>query len=381
MPRSALTHKLATSQPLVANRDGSEIPLSFGSAPDAVESEYWALRREAGLMDLSHRGRIRVRGKDAARFLHGMVTNDVQGLRAGAGQYAFLLNVHGHILADAHIFRLDEQSFLLDCQTQSHDVIWQSLEHHIIMDDVELEDLRESLCLFAVEGPMARRALEDSVPEVRSAIAALSNRFDHVFVAAIETRILRASLSGEDGYWVLADLQHASEWLDSILAPGVTSRRAFAVKPVGFEALEVRRIEAGIPRYGIDITEKTLPQETGQMQALSFNKGCYIGQEVVERIRSQGHVNRKLMRLRIEGRHEIAPQTPIQSDGQTIGATASSAYCFGLEKTIAFGYLRREFAGTGTIASAAGVPAVVEELPAASVDESEPRSAQSAPHQ
>src|SRR5450759_1689970 len=225
MQRSSLIHKLAPFQPLVAIRDGSEIPLSFGSVPGSVESEYWALRREAGLMDLSHRGRILLRGEDAARFLHGMVSNDVQGLRPGAGQYTFLLNVHGHILADARIFRLDEQSFLLDCQTQSHDVIWQALEHHIIMDDVELEDLREPLCLFAVEGPMARRALEDSVPEVRSAIAALSNRLDHVYVAGVEARIIRASLSGEDGYWVLADLQHASERLDSMLAPGVASRR------------------------------------------------------------------------------------------------------------------------------------------------------------
>jgi folate-binding protein YgfZ len=315
-------------------------------------------------MDLSHRGRILLRGKDAARFLHGMVTNDVQSLRPGAGQYAFLLNVHGHILADANIFRLDAQSFLLDCPTQSHQVVWEALEHHIIMDDVELEDQREPLCLFAVEGPMARRALEDSIPDSRTAIAALSNHFDHVAIAAIGARIIRASLSGEDGYWLLADLQHATVLLDSILAPGVSSRREWAVKPVGFNALEVRRIEAGIPRYGIDITEKNLPQETGQMQALSFNKGCYVGQEVVERIRSRGHVNRKLIRLVIDGRHEIAPETPIQSDSQSIGATASSAYSFGFKKTIALGYLRRAFSEAGKQVMIGTLRAEVEELAA-----------------
>lgn len=362
MPPSALIHKLAPFRPFRAMRDGAEIPLWFGSAPDTVESEYWALRREAGLMDLSHRGRMLVRGKDAARFLHGMVTNDVQALRPGAGQYAFLLNVHGHILADAHIFRLDEQSFLLECPTLSHNVIWQALEKHIIMDEVELEDLREPLCLFAVEGPLARRALEDALPDSRDAISALSNRYDHAYLATIEARFIRASLSGEDGYWVLVNPQRASALLDSILAPGVASKRDFAVKPVGFEALEARRIEAGIPRYGIDITDKNLPQETGQMHALSFNKGCYVGQEVVERIRSRGHVNRKLVRLLIEGRQEIVPESPIQFDGQTIGAPASSAYSFGLKKTIALGYVRREYGEAGKRVMIGTLSADVEEL-------------------
>src|SRR5689334_5242143 len=100
MPRSALNHKLTVYQPVLTVRDGAQSALSYGSAADAVENEYWALRRGAGILDLSARGRMLLRGEDAARFLHGMVTNDVQGLRPGAGQYAFLLNVHGHILAD-----------------------------------------------------------------------------------------------------------------------------------------------------------------------------------------------------------------------------------------------------------------------------------------
>ena len=343
MPPNALIHKLAPFQPLLAIRDGSQVALSFGSAPASVESEYWALRREAGLLDLSHRGRVLLRGKDAARFLHGMVTNDVQGLRPGAGQYAFLLNVHGHILADAHVFRLDEQSFLVDCQTLSHDVVWQALEHHIIMDDVALEDLREQFCLFAVEGPMARRALEGAF----AGDLPPSNAFAHIYREDLAARLVHASLSGEDGFWVLTEPRRAAELLDAILTQKVIGNEEFAVRPVGFEALEVCRIEAGIPRYGIDITEKNLPQETGQMYAISFNKGCYVGQEVVERIRSQGHVNRRLVRLLLDGRQEIAPETPIVADGQTVGSTRSSRYSFGLEKTVALGYLRREHAEAG----------------------------------
>ena len=133
---------------------------------------------------------------------------------------------------------------------------------------------------------------------------------------------------------------------------------------MGFEALEICRIERGIPRYGIDITEKNLPQETGQTHAVSFTKGCYIGQEVVERIRSRGHVNRKLVRLLFEGRQDVPTETAIFFDGQPVGATGSSAYSFGLQRTVALGYLRLEFAEPGKRVMAGTLPAEVAELPA-----------------
>jgi folate-binding protein YgfZ len=361
MPRSPLFGKLESLGPQMTAYHGWEIAASFSSA----EQEYWTLKRSAGLLDLSHRGRLVLRGSDAPRFLHGMVTNDVQGLKPGQGNYAFLLNVQGHILADLRILRLDAQSFLLDCEPQSQAVVTQALEHHIIMDVVELEDQRDRLACLAIEGPGSREILRRVLGNSMGVELATMRLFDHLYLETIAARIVRAALSGEEGWWIFAAPDRAGELLDAILA--VRADDGSAAGPVGFEALETCRIERGIPRYGIDITEKNLPQETGQMHAISFNKGCYIGQEVVERIRSRGHVNRKLVRLVMEGRQEIVPETAVFFDGGAIGATGSSAYSFGLQRTIAFGYLRREFAVDGRKVMVENVPAEVSELPASGI--------------
>lgn len=333
--------KMTVFRPQLRTHDNWEIAASFGS----VEAEYWALKNKAGLLDLSHRGRILVRGKDAPRFLHGMVTNDVQGLKTGEGHYAFFLNVQGHILADARILRLEEQSFLLDTEPQSYDVIVQTLDRHIIADVVELEDCRGRLACFAVEGPLSRQAVSRAVGGDLPGGSAL----EHIYREDLAARIVHASLSGEEGFWILASPDRASELVEAICGREAPDEGSHSVvRPVGFDALEVCRIEAGIPRYGIDISQKSLPQETGQMQAISFQKGCYIGQEVVERIRSRGHVNRMLVRLLLEGRQEVPPEASVEADGKTVGFTGSSAFCFGMQRTVALGYLRREYGQPGT---------------------------------
>ena len=375
MPRSPLIAKLQPAPAQLVNWYGWEIPASYGS----VETEYWALKRGAGLMDLSHRGRILVRGKDAPRFLHGMVTNEVQGLKPGQGNYAFLLDVHGHILADLRIFRLEQETFLLDCEPQLSEVILAALDRHIISDMVELEDCRDQFACLSLEGPSAREVLSRVVGHATGQASDFDlpemNLLDHIYRDDMSVRIVHASLSGRAGYWILASPERVVEFWGSSLAESTTANQtsthspvtaSVGVQPAGFEALEICRIEAGIPRYGIDITEKNLPQETGQTQAISFTKGCYIGQEVVERIRSRGHVNRKLVRLLFEGRQEVPPQTEIFSDGQPAGITASSVYSFGLQRTVGLGYLRREFADAGKQVMVGTLPAEIAELSLAS---------------
>ncbi len=340
MRGSPLSAELMSAGARFISRQGWEIAADFGS----VEREYWMLKKGAGLFDISHRGRILVRGEDAPRFLHGMVTNDVQGLNAGEGNYAFLLNVHGHILADAHILRLNEQSFLLDCEPQSSEVVMQALDRHIIADAVELEDQREQLAGIGVEGPRSRelveRAIKLQLPEMKP--------FDHVYQPESGARIVRVSIARAQGYWIFAPTEAARQlWNRIVSATGNHADPGAAIGPVGFGALEICRIEAGIPRYGIDITEKNLPQETGQMQAISFNKGCYVGQEVVERIRSRGHVNRQFVRLLAAAQHAIAPETGIIISGQEVGYTCSCAYSPSLNKTVVLGYMRQEHAQAG----------------------------------
>ena len=159
MPRSPLFEQYAGMQPTLMDYHGWTIPSSFGS----VEEEYWALREGAGLMDLSHRGRLLVQGEDAPRFLHGMVSNEVKGLEVGQGNYAFVLDPRGHILADVRVLRLDAETFLLDCEPQLLEVIRQELDHHIIADAVELEDRTAQLACVAVEGPRAGEVLRHAL--------------------------------------------------------------------------------------------------------------------------------------------------------------------------------------------------------------------------
>jgi len=347
MPKSPLFDEYAWQNPKLIDYHGWPIPASFGS----VEEEYRALHHGAGLIDLSHHGRLLVHGEDAPRFLHGMVTNEVKNLAVGHGNYAFMLDPKGHILADVRVLRLDAESYLIDCEPQSLEVIRQQLDHHIIADAVELEDQTEHLACVAVEGPQAQEAirtvLEIDIPSMQP--------FEHAYFDDKAMRLVRASASDGDGYLILAPPEKAAEFWRASQSrerdrPDTmnTAGSSPVARPFGYEALEIRRIEAGTPRYGVDMDAKTLPQETGQMHAISFTKGCYIGQETVERIHSRGHVNRLLVGLRFRERCEMAGDMMVLVKGHPSGFTTSVTHSPALERTIALAYLRREAAEPGT---------------------------------
>ena len=370
MPRSPLFEHFNAELARMMDYHGWEIPASFSS----IEAEYWALKQGVGLADLSHRGRLLVRGEDAPRFLHGMVSNEVKGLEAGQGSYNFLLDPHGHILADARIFRLATESFLLDCEPQLLEVIRQALDHHIIADAVELEDASAQLACLALKGPRAREVLREVVgfdpPQL--------DPLDHVYLDNVSARLIHTSACGGEGYWILTPPEGAGALWQKAVSPSRAcperSRRdregavleaglGCGLRPVGFDALEIRRIEAGVPRYGQDMDTKTLPQETGQMQAISFTKGCYIGQETVERIRSRGHVNRQLVGLLFEGKRNIARDMMVLAAGHPVGFITSATFSFGLCRTIALAYLRRESAQPGASVMVESDVAEVAALP------------------
>ncbi len=313
-------------------------PESFG----APQEEYRALRESAGLLDLSARGKIAVVGSDRVRWLHGMVTNDIKGLRPGQGTYCFVLTAQGRIVADLQVL-LQADRVLLDCEPFLTQKILPALEHYIIMDQVELSDLTASLGTLGVEGPRAAQVLRaalncEDLPQ---------NCLEHI--AADELLIWRV----DRGFWIAAPVAELRALWERLEAAGA--------RPVGFQALDTTRIEAGLPRYGVDIEETTLPQETGQMRAIHFNKGCYIGQEIVERIRSRGHVNRMLMGLKSEG--NLKPGAAVEADGKEIGRVTSAARSPSLGCSIALAYLRREFAEPGRQVLVGGQPAEVSALP------------------
>jgi folate-binding protein YgfZ len=322
-----------------SERQGCRIPGRFSS----VEEEYWALKEAAGLMDLSARGTLLVRGKDAPRFLHGMVSNEVKGLQPGQGNCAFFLDVHGHIQADTHILRLDAESFQVDCDRWCAEIIRQTLEKYIIADDVHVEDQTAAIACLAIEGPCSLGVLREAIGFEPPHMLPL----EHLAVPDMSLRLVRASVSGEFGYWMWGNAEQlANAWLKGAMAGAVLGAR-----PVGHFAAEICRIEAGLPRYGTEINDKTLPQETGQLHALSYTKGCYLGQEIVERIRARGHVNRKLVGLLFNGPQQVAPDAVLTADGQTVGTLTSAAYSYGLRRTIALAMVRRESSEPGTFLS------------------------------
>jgi folate-binding protein YgfZ len=267
-----------------------------------------ALTASAALLDLSSRGRIRVSGEDRARLLHAMTTNHVEQMQPHDGIYAFFLNAQGRILADAYLLCFDDH-FLLDTEPETRFAIFQHLNRYIIADDVTLEDITEETFSLGLEGPKATRVASDC------GLPAPNRRFSHVrwgdfFAAAI-------SATGGHGVRIYGAIGSKDEAIRTIEGAGAIGASA--------EDAESVRIENFVGKYGREITEHTLPQETQQLHALHFQKGCYLGQEIVERIRSRGHVNRLLMGFRIEPQTAPPPPgTKVMLEGNAAGEVTSS---------------------------------------------------------
>jgi len=330
---------------------GALVPWRF-SDPAA---EHHAVRRSAGLFDFSFRGKFALNGEDRSRFLHRIVSNDIQNLAPGRGTYATLLNAQGHILADFRVYCADDH-LVIDTDADLRGKLMQALGRYVIADRVQLAPL--DMTALALEGPQSHRVLETLLRRELS----LGQEYEHIAsnYAGAPARIVRATGTGEEGYEL---------WLDTKAAVGVW--RALCgppprgeLLPCGVAALESLRIEAGIPRYGPDMGEDTIPLEAGLLNALSFNKGCYIGQEIVERTRSRGHVNWKLAGLIIEAPAAPASGERLVSGGKEIGEITSACISPTLAKTIALAYLRREVSEPGTkLALASGAAAEVTSLP------------------
>lgn len=280
-----------------------------------------ALTTSAALLDLSDRGRIRVTGEDRARLLHAMTTNHVEQMQPGDGIYVFFLNAQGRILADAYLLCFEDH-FLLDTDPETRQTIYGHLDHYIIADDVTLEDISGQTFSLGLEGPKAIDVASNC------GLPAPNHRFSHVrwgdfFAAAI-------SATGLPGVRIYGAVQSKDEAIQTMEGAGAISASA--------EDAEAVRIENFVPRFGCEITEHTLPQETQQMHALHFQKGCYLGQEIVERIRSRGHVNRLLMGFRVEPQTTAPPPpgTKLMLEGKPAGEVTSSAVSEGIVFGLAY---------------------------------------------
>ena len=299
---------------------------------------YGALRHGAAILDLSARGRILVRGRDRARLLHNVTTNEVKKLTPGNGCYAFLLTPQGRIQADLNLFCFADH-FLIDTEQELRERVAQLILKYKVADQVELEDVTDHLAATGIEGPGAAGVLQSMSTPIPGE--------PYAHLAWGQATVANVSLTGQPGFRVF----HPAGRQPAFSVAGA--------KPATEADARLVRMENGRPRYGEDIRENSLPQETQQMHAVNFEKGCYIGQEIVERIRAQGHVNKKLVRLTIEAPAATAPGTKLTVGGAEVGEITSSVFSPQAGHVVALAYVRVPHDVPGTVLEAGGFPARV----------------------
>jgi folate-binding protein YgfZ len=316
------------------------------------QAELEELQSGCGVCDLGYRAKLSLTGGDRVRWLNGMVTNNIRDLAEGHGLYAFLLNPQGRILGDMVVYNRGE-SVIVDTDRNQLEKIAATFDHYIIMDDVEVKDLTGVLTALGVCGPKSAEVLTRAG---FATIPASPLQFQDVTWQGHECTLVRGEQGQDEAYEIWLAPERVRQLWDALLSAGAA--------PVGAEALATHRILAGIPLYGVDIRERDLPQETEQTRALNFNKGCYVGQEIVERIRSRGNVHRKFTSFAAQDGTPIAVGSKIMVNEKEVGEITSSASLPG-RPTVALGYIRREHATPRKEVEIAGAKAQVVQLPLA----------------
>lgn len=313
-------------------RDGWTLPRDYGDA----RAEYRALRASAGIIDLSNFGVLRVEGRDRVTWLHKLITSNVEGLSAGTGTYALLLNATGHVVAD-FVLLLYNDAVLLYTSWDAKEKLFANLRRAIFRDKVSLSDASNDFTVLSLQGPRSN----DVIAKISETLP-VGTPFTFVGCKSdgIEFTLVRNSRIGSDGLDLLVPRAHAAALWDALIERGA--------RPVGFDALNVARVEAGIPWFGDDFDETTLAPEARLEKFIAEDKGCYTGQEVIARIKNRGHVNRLLAQLQVEG--QVVPERgdKIYSDSREVGWITSAVWSFEHNVPHAFGYLRRELAQDGT---------------------------------
>ena len=304
-----------------------------------VRAEFQALLSGSGVYDLSGRAKIALTGGDRVRWLNGMISNNVRDLAPGHGVYSFLLNAQGRIQGDLYAFNRSE-SVLVDTERAQRDRVWELFDHYIIADDVEMADVSDKIAALGLTGPESHAVLKRAgipVPEL------VYLQFADVQWRQIAVTVLRAGEATKESWQIWIGPEHVNTLWDALVKAGA--------KATGSAALNMFRIARGIPQFGQDIRDRDLPQETGQTRALNFTKGCYLGQEIVERIRSRGAVHRQFTAFTVEGPLP-EPGSKIQADGKEVGEITSSAILPlpSGDRAAALGYLRREAAAKALVA-------------------------------
>ncbi len=295
---------------------------------------YRQILEQAALFDLSAHGLLSCAGKDAAQFLHNLCTNEVVKVPVCRASEAFLTTAQAKVVDHVWILNVSgsEPTFYVDVGENEGPRIYKHLDRFLISEQLELHDLTAQCAHFHLAGPQACRLLGDAAGRDVSSLQDLEAteviRGDH------RLRAWRRNRLGVIGFDLLCGIEESEEWL-----------RAFGGLPIlstTSSAFDCLRIEAGLPRFGVDITESNLPQEAGRVeQTISYTKGCYIGQETVARVRSFGHVNRTLCGLLLTEKKLADPGTKLFHENEEVGVITSCTISPRLDRAIALAYIRR----------------------------------------
>ena len=350
----------------MTERDGWFVPASYVE----VEQEYAAVREAgAGLIDLSSRGRLLVSGSEAVQFLNGLITNDMKTLEQNCSMPAAFPNVQGRLIASVRVIRLSDEeagkkvcpTFLIDTEAATSGTVLKTIERFTLAGDFRVNDISSQTVMLSLQGANAASAIDSVLGE---AAVSAPNTVRQISWQQSGTQtdvtVIHASHTGASGFDLIVENDHAERLWNALQQAGA--------QPLGYDALEVLRVEAGIPRYGADMDDTNVVTETNLDDAVSYTKGCYVGQEIIARIKYRGHVAKKLSGLICDqGSSPQSGNTILSTEGKEIGRVTSTTHSPQLGQTIALGYLKYDYLTAGTavniVSGNDSVRAFVTELP------------------
>jgi folate-binding protein YgfZ len=320
---------------VMTEHDGWSVPSSYGSVSD----EYSAVRtRGAGLIDLSLRSRINVNGTEAVQFLNGLVTNDVKTLEDGMWMPAAFPNAQGRLLAMVRMMH-HADGFLIDTEPATHDAVLKTVERFTYAGDFKVHDLTGEMASISVQGSRAGEIVGQVLGTEATQVA--HGRLVETDWCELKVLVIRATHTSEDGFDLFVRANNAVALWDALQSAGA--------EPVGFDAFEILRIEAGLPLYGVDVDLTNVVLEAGLDNAVSFTKGCYIGQEIIARIHWRGHVAKKFAGLILDDTGIIQHgDTLLSTEGKEIGRITSVCVSPQIDRTIALGLIKYDYLAAGT---------------------------------
>ncbi len=335
-------------------QEGRRLPAHYG---DPV-AEHRAARASAGLVDASARLVLRATGSDRVEFLQGLTTNHIKAMKPGEGTYNVILTPKGRIVGELIVYALADH-LLLDIPSACAKAVQDTLDHYHFSEEVEFTDVSARRLVLGLHGPKAASLLE------KVSTVAVTDLPDYHLrrgnLGGVDVMVARVNRAGEDGFEIHAPAESAEAVWGALAEAGAA--------PVGQEAAETLRIEAGIPRFGADLDERVIPWEAGIGHAIHLNKGCYVGQEVVARMEYLGKVSRRLVALRLEGTAVPSEEAAVRDGEDDVGRVTSACVGPTVGQPVALAYVKRDRAAEGTVlgveADGGTVPATVAARPVA----------------